>query len=237
MRRRPRGARAKHLRAGRRLRGGGRRRGAFVNVLESGDHDPEWSDGGELDATWFQANSTQNGTNNLPAALGVTDGVPNSIVPVLIPAGYLSLQLNERTWMGMSINSPFGLPVGFQNSGWAGAFYGQSSTLKTYNLAPSVAFKLTDWISVGAGMQIQDAQFSLGAATGIAARGVPNLALLTGSGWALGWTAGVTLTPTPTTQIGIGYRSALDQPINGIFNTGAIPAPGAGGVSTTVKFS
>jgi long-chain fatty acid transport protein len=190
----------------------------------------------ELDATWFQASSRQDGTNNLPAALGFTSGVPNSIVPVLIPAGYMSMQFNDRTWIGMSVNSPFGLPVGFQNPGWAGAFYGQSATLKTYNLTPSVAIKLADWISIGAGMQIQDAQVSLGVATGIAAPGVPNLALLHGSGWALGWTAGVTLTPTATTQIGLGYRSAIDQPINGIFNTGIIPALGTGQVSTTVKF-
>jgi long-subunit fatty acid transport protein len=38
-----------------------------------------------------------------------------------------------------------------------------------------------------------------------------NQVQLTGDGWGFGWTAGVTLTPTPWTQIGVGYRSAIDQ--------------------------
>ena len=36
-----------------------------------------------------------------------------------------------------------------------------------------------------------------------------------GHGWGYGFTAGVTLTPTPTTTVGIGYRSGINQKING----------------------
>ena len=45
------------------------------------------------------------------------------------------------------------------------------------------------------------------------------------------------MTPTPTTTIGIGYRSALNQKIDGTMQqTGLIPLPGTtnGGVSTTI---
>src|SRR5262249_8735010 len=133
---------------------------------------------------------------------------------------------------------PFGLSVAFNNPNWAGAFYGESSTLKTYNVAPNVAYKLADWISVGVGFQAQYATVNLKNATGIPIAGFSspnvNLAQLTGYGWVFGWTAGVTVTPTPWTQIGLGYRSAVNQSINGDFETigfGGTPGP----VSTTIK--
>ena len=63
---------------------------------------------------------------------------------------------------------------------------------------------------------------------------------LRGTGWAYGATAGVTLTPTPTTTIGLGWRSALNQKIEGSLLTSAslpsppFPATTTGSVSTTV---
>jgi long-chain fatty acid transport protein len=191
----------------------------------------------------------QTGTNNvaallgLPApllGLGLNDGTPNSSVAAVVPAGYATMQLNDRLWFGVSINSPFGLSVGFQNPNWAGAFYGESSTLKTYNFGPSVAYKLADWISVGVGFQAQYGQANLKTATGIVPPVLPatpasvNLAQLTGDGWGFGWTAGVTITPTAWTQIGVGYRSAINQSIDGSFTTngvGGTPGP----ISTALK--
>ena len=58
-----------------------------------------------------------------------------------------------------------------------------------------------------------------------------------GSGWGFGVTAGVTLTPTPTTMIGIGWRSGINQDFNGILNVSPIPGgittPGT--VNTTIR--
>jgi long-chain fatty acid transport protein len=193
--------------------------------------------------------SSQTGTNNVSALLGLppafqglslNDGTPNSGQAAFAPSAYATFKLNDRLWAGVSVNSPFGLSVAFQNPNWAGAFYGESSTLRTYNVAPSVAYKLADWISVGVGFQAQYAQVNLMNATGIVPPALPataasvNLGQLTGDGWGFGWTAGVTVTPTPWTQIGLGYRSAVNQSIGGSFSTngvGGTPGP----VSTTIK--
>jgi long-chain fatty acid transport protein len=169
--------------------------------------------------------TTQTGTNNLPPVLGIRDGTPNSSEPAFVAAGYASMQLNDRLWLGLSFNSPFGLSVGFNNPNWAGAFYGESSSLKTYNASPSVAYKVTEWLSVGVGFQAQYATVNLKNATGIvppvlaATAASVNLGQLTGDGWGFGYTAGVTLTPTPWTRIGVGYRSAVNQSIDGSFTT------------------
>ena len=148
------------------------------------------------------------------ASLGAFDSAPsNSGNYGLVPTSYSSWQLNDRLWIGLSSNAPFGLSVNFPQV-WAGSAYGQNASLKTMNFAPSVAYKINDWISVGAGVQIQYAKASYGMFLGLN-RLSALYGTLSGAGWAWGWTAGVTLTPFRQTQVGIGYRSAIDQKLNG----------------------
>jgi len=150
----------------------------------------------------------------------------------LVPASYSSWQINDRLWIGMSANAPFGLGVSFPRT-WAGAGYAQDSKLATYNFAPSVAFKINDWISVGAGVQVQYMSVSYDTLTTAFPVGWGTLG---GSGWGFGWTAGVTLTPLPKTQIGIGYRSAIDQDINATLSmSSTVPGSTPGSVNLTLK--
>ncbi len=159
-------------------------------------------------------------TSGTYAALG---GTFNTYQAALIPAGYMSYQLSPNLWLGMSLNAPFGLSVGFPES-WAGRDYAAGNTsLHTYNAAPSIAYRINDWISVGAGVQIQYAKAALNHGVSLFIPGVGTFpvgdANLSGTGWGYGFTAGVTLTPTPTTTIGLGYRSGIDQKIDGILKT------------------
>lgn len=152
------------------------------------------------------------------------NGVGNSGDDAFVPSSYASWQLNEKIWVGLSINAPFGLSVSFPPA-WAGAGYGQSSEVKTYNFAPTVAYKFNDLISVAVGFQAQYMKVSYDALSSA----FPNtIANLSGTGWAYGFTAGATITPTPTTTIGIGYRSSLKQNVDGSLSaitTGSTPGP------------
>jgi long-chain fatty acid transport protein len=186
----------------------------------------------EMDASIVFPKSQQSGFGTLNA-FGFTGAEANSGDPALIPASYTTWQLNDRFWIGISTNSPFGLSVGFDNKAWAGAAYAQSTSLRTYNAAPSFAFKVNEWLSVGAGVQIQYAQANLTSFNGVGGIASPNLFLISGEGWGFGFTAGATLTPTPTTSIGVGYRSQIDQDINGSL-TGSGGLTTAGSVNTTV---
>lgn len=142
---------------------------------------------------------------------GYRNGVGNSGDDAFVPSSYTSWQLNESLWVGLSVNAPFGLSVSFPPA-WAGALYGQSSEVKTYNFAPTLAYKFNDMISVAVGFQAQYMKVSYDALSSV----FPNtIANLSGTGWAYGFTAGATITPTPTTTIGIGYRSSLNQNIDG----------------------
>ena len=187
--------------------------------------------------------------NNTPTA-GVLSGPPFSFpgtsnvaeaAPVL--AGYTSYQLSPNIWLGLSINAPFGLSLNFPDP-WAGRFYASGTELlKTYNATPSLAWRINDWISVGVGVQIQYAKsiFEIGLPGGPGTPlpgglgGVGSTSTLRGTGWSYGATAGVTLTPTPTTTIGLGWRSALNQKIEGVQVTSvALPGTTTGSVDATL---
>jgi long-chain fatty acid transport protein len=143
-------------------------------------------------------------------------------IDALVPSGYASWQLNDRFWLGMSMNAPFGLGVRYP--GLSAASYASASraNLQSYNFAPTVAYKINDMISVALGVQAQYMKASYDA---FLSPSGPLIGALNGAGWSWGWTAGVTLTPLPKTQIGIGYRSALDQKINGSWDVPAAVAP------------
>jgi long-chain fatty acid transport protein len=164
-------------------------------------------------------------------------GTSNVAGAAALLAGYTSYQLTPDLWLGVSINAPFGLVENFPDF-WAGRNYAGDALLATYNAAPSIAYRINDWISIGAGVQIQYAKASL-------ELGLPALAppfglntqvTLRATGWAFGATAGVTLTPTPTTTIGLGWRSALNQKIEGELVSNILPpATTLGSASTTVN--
>ena len=171
-------------------------------------------------------------------------GTGNTADSALVPAGYFSYQLNPNLWLGMSVNSPFGLSVNFPDA-WAGRNYAAGgSSLATYNATPSLAYRINDMISIGAGVQIERARADLTSGlpvnSSFTAPGLGNQSNIYGYGWGFGFTAGVTLTPTPTTTIGLGYRSAINQKINGTLTLppgGVFTSPFStpGSVNTTLN--
>jgi long-chain fatty acid transport protein len=170
--------------------------------------------GVEANGTGILANVDQHpsaGSTLLPFGFG---GAGDTGSPALLFSGYSTWQVSPNLWIGLSTNSPFGLSTSFPDS-WAGRNYALSTSLTTYNAAPSVALRITDWLSVGVGAQIQFGRADLNLGT------TPGAHLnLDGSGWGFGATAGVTVTPGPNTSIGVGWRSAVNQKIDGSLNFG-----------------
>jgi len=178
--------------------------------------------------------ATNTVTSGTLAALGGTNNMANS---AFVPSGAATWQLTQNLWVGVSLNAPFGLSTDFPNA-WAGRDYALSSDLRTYNASPSVAVKLNDWISIGVGAQIQYAIQDL--QTGLSAVSLSEFADAHGNGWGYGATAGVTLTPTPDTKLGLGWRSAINQDINATLITSPVVLPPISGstlgaVTSTLK--
>jgi long-chain fatty acid transport protein len=162
---------------------------------------------------------------NTPTAgstLGLLGGTGNIANSAFVPSFYASWQLNPQVWAGLSVNAPYGLSVNFPDV-WAGRdFAANQSQVKAYDISPTLAYEVNNWISLGVGIQFQYAKATLAKGITLGLGTYPD-STLDGNGWGYGFTAGVTLTPTPTTTIGVGYRSAINQKIDGSLTlTGAL---------------
>ena len=132
----------------------------------------------------------------------------------LLPAGYASWQVMDKLWVGLSINTPFGLVTQNPNLS-TGRFYGLTSKVASIDVAPTIAYRVNDWLSVGAGARVMNFKVRL---TGAAQVG---LAILQGDDTAYGFTGGVTLKPWKGGEIGLGYRSGVSPKLSGTITTAA----------------
>lgn len=161
-------------------------------------------------------------TSTTPGGLMALGGSGNIGTVAVVPASYYTYQVNPSLWVGLSINAPFGLKTEPPDL-WAGYPFARKTDAKTYNFAPTVAYKINDMISVGAGVQIEYLTEDFN--SGVPGIGPSDNVKLKGYGWGFGFTAGATVTPTPWTTIGLGWRSAIDQDVKG---TLSVPAAIAG---------
>ncbi|OYW97859.1 MAG: hypothetical protein B7Z14_16525 [Bosea sp. 32-68-6] len=133
-----------------------------------------------------------------------------------VPASYSAWQLTDRLWIGLTSTAPFGLRSKAENRFHAAQTYGASAKVRSINIAPTIGYKVNDWLSVGAAIQGQYIKTNLKQAAGITVV-APN-AILDGDSFDFGYRVGVTLTPREGTTIGIAYRSSIRQTLEGDFS-------------------
>ncbi len=133
-----------------------------------------------------------------------------------LPASYSSYQFNDKLWFGLSVNTPFGLATKNPNT-WAGQLYGRTSKVISTDISPSIAYKVTDWLSLAGGLQVEYFKTRLTALYPLA----PVTSDLTGKSWGIGYTLGATIKPLAGTEIGIGFRSEVREALKGTLAVGA----------------
>ena len=135
-----------------------------------------------------------------------------------VPNAYFSWQLSPKWYLGFGISAPFGLATEYENN-WIGSNQSLKSEIKTINYNPSVAYKLSDKVSLGLGINYQsiDAEMSNTSPLG--------LYRLKGEDSAWGWNAGALFTLSPAMRVGISYRSAIDYTLEGTRAVGANSRP------------
>ncbi len=139
-----------------------------------------------------------------------------------VPNAYLSWQLTPRLWAGIGLSVPFGLKTEY-NATWIGRFQAIKTEMKTYDINPSVAWKVNDSFSVGAGVSYQHVDVKLNRAVNfVLSEGA--LALdVDDAQW--GFNLGALINPGPKTRIGLTYRSSMGYTLKGTAAvTGAVTA-------------
>ncbi|MDB5544879.1 MAG: 47 kDa outer membrane protein precursor [Hyphomicrobiales bacterium] len=165
----------------------------------------------------------------LPTAFGKTP-TGDIAQDAALPASYTTWQITDKIWLGLAINTPFGLVT--QNPySWSGQIYGRTSKVESMNATPSVAYKVNDWLSLGAGMQIMNFKVRLSSANDGAASVLPTARsgeLKGDDTAAIGYTLGFTVKPWQGGEIGVGYRSRVSPKLTGTLVTpGGVPPSAA----------
>jgi long-chain fatty acid transport protein len=172
-------------------------------------------------------------------------GSSNTVGPFTVPAGgrssdqpfnpqltgnlYLAAPVDDRLWLGFGVTVPFALKDQYQPD-YFGRYDSTKAALETIDLAPSFAYRVAPWLSVGAGLDVQYAAGELQNAvpTSPLVSFPPNPATdgtfnTSGSDWALGYNVGVLLKPLSNLRLGISYRSGMNHTLKG---TSSLVIPG-----------
>ena len=84
-----------------------------------------------------------------------TDNTPST--PLYLYAGF---KIYDNLAAGISLNTPYGSGINWGND-WAGAHLVQNISLQAFNLQPTVAWKITDKLSIGAGLMVMFGNITL----------------------------------------------------------------------------
>jgi long-chain fatty acid transport protein len=142
-----------------------------------------------------------------------------------VPQGYVSYQWNSDWWLGVGVTVPFGLSTKY-NSDFVGRFQSREAEIKTYDINPSVAYKVNDWLSLGGGISYQHLNAKLKSSANIlgALEGSSSLEA-SDSQW--GYNLGAMFNLSPATRLGLSYRSVMSYDLKGTVVVSGIPVLGS----------
>lgn len=150
---------------------------------------------------------TDQGSVGTGALAGTGNGGDGGDIGI-IPNAYVSWHLNKDLYLGLGLGAPFGLKTTY-DSRWIGAAQSTSFEVKTYNLNPSIAYRVNDTVSIGGGLNWQRVEATYKRLTAVTLAGVASPLKLTLDDDAWGWNIGALFTVMPETKVGLSYRSKV----------------------------
>ena len=197
-----------------------------------------------MPSTKFHAKTV---TNAFGGTLG-TDNGGDGGVNALVPNLYYSNKVNDKLSIGIGINAPFGLSTDYDRT-WVGRYYAKESDVATVNLNPVVAYKVTDKLTLAAGVSAEYIDVTLSsmvdgglvafegaamnpstppATLGFLASQVSNtdldvLVKNKAHDWDYGYNLGLMYEFSPKIRAGLAYRSEITHKLRGDV-TSQVPA-------------
>lgn len=160
--------------------------------------------------TWISINADYDGIDG--------DSENGRLKGQMIPAGYVTHQVNDKIWLGFAMTVPFGMGTEYDRN-WSQNQRGTSSKIYTFDMNPNIAYKVSDFISLGAGVSVQYAKAKLGMGMGsIPGMGDIGHAKLEADSWDWGYNLGLMVSPTDKLRFGLAYRSAITHDADGHTN-------------------
>jgi long-chain fatty acid transport protein len=138
---------------------------------------------------------------------------------------------DDRVRLGFGMTSPFGLVVAYDH-GWFGRYDSTRSILKTFDFTPTIAVRATDWLSLGASLDVEYARAVLEQAIPNPAQNGGPTAFGDGRGrvkgddTSVGYTIGALIQPTSRAKLGVGWRYGISHHL-----VGALDISGLSGIA------
>ncbi len=136
--------------------------------------------------------------------------INNIVHAAWAPNGTISHQVDDKLTLGLGLNVPFGMITKYDQE-WAGGDHGITSKVITSTFTPMAAYKLTDKLSVGAGLPIQYVKARL---TNSALAGTTDTSLK-GDTVDVGYQLSAMYELSDDTRFGVNYRSEINHKLKG----------------------
>jgi long-chain fatty acid transport protein len=169
---------------------------------------------------------------------GAKDGV------FTLPSLFATMPLSDRVTAGLGLFIPFGQVNEYDNN-WVGRYQLRSISMKTLDINPAIAYRLSDTFSVGAGLDIQYAHLKRRAALdfgslcfilgnpaacpglGLLPQGADGQVAVDAEDWSVGFNLSLLYHLGDETHVGLSYRSAVRHGFSGNadFDVPAVAAP------------
>lgn len=146
---------------------------------------------------------------------------------VPIPHMFFTSQLNDDMWFGFGFTVPYGMATEYKRNSPLNEF-GMNAEVKVFNLNPSLAWKINEKVSFGAGVSLQYATAQFESASKTGRTYLPEYGAnygmygrLNADSLAWGFNMGVMWSPVETVRFGLAYRSAINHHAKGKWRVGS----------------
>lgn len=191
------------------------------------------------DTQWTDAGTTLGSAVGRAPASGPDTADAGTTSP--LPNFYYVAPINDKWSYGLSIGAPFGSATEYDDD-WKGRYTTVKSGISVIDINPALSYRLSDKVSLGFGISVQQLSAELGNAvdSGAACLGLAgnpgtsftqtdcvNAGLtpgvqandgygeITGDSTAVGFNLGALFTPSDTLKIGVAYRHSTSHELDG----------------------
>jgi long-chain fatty acid transport protein len=130
------------------------------------------------------------------------------------PNLYGTYAVDNKWVVGIGVFTPYGLGSEWKND-WIGSAIAVKTEVQTFYINPTVSYKISDQLSVGAGFSYIYGTVDLSKRVPISALGINGTLKLDGTGTGYGFNAGILYKPTEKISLGASFRSLTKLEFSG----------------------
>jgi long-chain fatty acid transport protein len=163
-----------------------------------------------LGTTFIMPKVTFYGPSNL-SLNDETKMVDQTFTPINI---YGTYELNDNIHIGLGVTNPYGLGTEWP-ANWAGQYITQKIDLTSFFITPTVAYKVNDQLSVGAGLNYVTGKVTMKIGVPIPFDTTHPIVNLDLNATGLGFNVGIIYKLMPELSFGLSYRSSVKLDASG----------------------